>query len=409
VFDLNASVLLRHLAYQTLASIDGLKLQLAEREKTEAALREINETLEQRVQAETRERLQIWNNSQDLLVIAGLDGKYLSVNPAWTEVLGWSEVNLLGTSSEWLLHPDDRERTYAELSRLAKGHKTMLFENRLRAKDGSYHWISWKAVSDDEHIYGIGRDITRRMRAHEARRELESNLAHVNRVSIIGELAPSLSHEITQPMASARNNARAAQNFLDMQPPDLGEVREALAGVVVNVDRAGDIIDSIREQMKKSPPRMERFDVNAAIDDVLVSAKGVTTRNGVSVHLRLAEGSLAVEGDRVQLQQVVLNLVLNAVEAMASVEAGVRDLMISSEKACSGVLVAVRDTGPGIDRAHRESVFEAFYTTKTNGVGMGLSICQSIIATHGGRLWAEANEPRGAVLRFTLPHADAGV
>jgi signal transduction histidine kinase len=161
--------------------------------------------------------------------------------------------------------------------------------------------------------------------------------------------------------------------------------------------------------MKKSPPRKERFDINAVIDEVIVSTRSVTIRSCVSVHPRLAEGSLAVEGDRVQLQQVVLNLILNAVEAMGSVEAGVRDLIISSEKALTGVLVAVRDTGPGIDRAYRERAFEAFYTTKTNGVGMGLSICRSIIATHGGRLWAEANEPRGAVLRFTLPHADAGV
>jgi C4-dicarboxylate-specific signal transduction histidine kinase len=164
----------------------------------------------------------------------------------------WPPVNpraLLGKSSQWLLHPDDRERTRAELDRLAKGHKTMLFENRLRAKDGSYHWISWKAVPDNEQIYGIGRDITERKRADEARRELESNLAHVNRVSIMGELASSLSHEITQPIASARNNARAAQNFLNMQPSDLREVSEALVCVVGDVDRAGDIVDRIREHI----------------------------------------------------------------------------------------------------------------------------------------------------------------
>jgi len=391
------------LSHQTLASIDGLKLQIAERALAEAVLRELNETLEQRVQAETRERLQIWNNSQDLLAIVGLDGKYLSVNPAWTEVLGWSEVELLGKSSQWLLHPDDRERTRAELDRLVNGHKTMLFENRLRAKDGSYHWISWKAVPDNEQIYGMGRDITKRKRADEARRELESSLAHVNRISMLGELASSLSHEITQPIASARNNARAAQIFLEMQPPEVGEVRQALACVIGDIDRAGDIIDRIREQMKKAPPRKEPFDLNAAINEVMILARSVIITNRVAVQTRFAKGLCAVEGDRVQLQQVVLNLILNAVEAMGSVEAGARDLLISSEEASAGVLVAVRDSGPGIDPTQIERVFEAFYTTKSGGVGMGLSICRSIIAAHGGRLWAEANQPRGAVLQFTLP------
>jgi len=219
----------------------------------------------------------------------------------------------------------------------------------------------------------------------------------------MGELAASLSHEITQPMASARNNARAAQNFLDMQPPDLSETREALACVVGDVDRAGDIIDRIREHIKKAPPRKERFDLNAAINEVIVLARSVITRNDVSIQTRLADELFPVHGDRVQLQQVVLNLILNAVEAMGSVEAGARELVISTKQDHTGVRVAVRDSGPGIDPAHLERVFEAFYTTKSSGVGMGLSICRSIIDAHGGRLWADANEPRGAVFQFILP------
>jgi signal transduction histidine kinase len=235
---------------------------------------------------------------------------------------------------------------------------------------------------------------------------MQSDFAHMNRVSMMGELAASLSHEITQPMASARNNARAAQNFLDMQPPDLSETREALACVVGDVDRAGDIIDRIREQMKKAPPRKERFDLNAAIDEVIALARSAVTRNGVSVQTRLADGLFPIQGDRVQLQQVVLDLTLNAVEAMGSVEAGTRELLISTEQNGTGVLVAVRDSGPGIDPTHLERVFEAFYTTKSSGVGMGLSICRSIISAHGGRLWVEANEPRGAIFQFTLPGSE---
>jgi signal transduction histidine kinase len=236
--------------------------------------------------------------------------------------------------------------------------------------------------------------------------QMQSDFAHMNRVSMMGELAASLSHEIAQPIASARNNARAALNFLKMQPPDLGEVREALSCVVADADRSGEIIDRIRQQIKKAPPRKERFDLNAAINEVIVLAHSVTLRNGVSVQTRLAEGLRPVLGDRVQLQQVMLNLVLNAAEAMGSVEEGARELLISSEQDQAGVLVAVRDSGPGIDPANLDRVFDTFYTTKSSGTGMGLSICRSIIHAHGGKLWAEANEPRGAVFQFTLPAAE---
>jgi signal transduction histidine kinase len=255
--------------------------------------------------------------------------------------------------------------------------------------------------------------VTERKRAQEERerlRQLEADLVHMNRVSMMGELAASLAHEITQPIASARNNARAAMNFLDQQPRDLGEVREALGCVVGDADRAGDIVDRIREHIKKAPPRTERFDLNAAINEVIVLARAAITENGVSVRTSLTDGLFPVQGDGVQVQQVILNLILNAIEAMASVDAGTRELVIGTEQTkTGGVLVAVRDSGTGIDAKHRERIFEAFYTTKSSGTGMGLSICRSIIDAHGGRLWAEANEPRGAVFQFTLPGAERDV
>ena len=202
-------------------------------------------------------------------------------------------------------------------------------------------------------------------------------------------------------------NARAALNFLDRQPPELGEVREALACVVGDADRAGEIIDRIRDHIRKAPPRKTSFDLNNAIDEVIVLGRSAITKNEVLVQTRLAEGLFPVQGDRVQLQQVILNLVLNAVEAMGAVEAGPRELLISTQQTeAHGVLVAVRDSGPGIDPKHVERVFEAFYTTKSSGVGMGLSICRSIIDAHGGRLWADANDARGAVFQFTLPNAE---
>jgi C4-dicarboxylate-specific signal transduction histidine kinase len=226
----------------------------------------------------------------------------------------------------------------------------------------------------------------------------------MNRLGIIGEQAASVVHEITQPIATARNNARAAVNFLERQPAELGEVREALDCIVADTDRAREIIDRIRDHIRKAPPRKHRFDLNEAINEVIGLARTAITGNGVSVKTRLADGSFPVQGDRVQLQQVILNLVLNAVEAMSSIEAGPRDLLIGTEQTQgNGVLVTIRDSGPGIDPENLERVFEAFYTTKTSGVGMGLSICRSIIDAHGGRLWADANEPRGAVFRFTLP------
>jgi signal transduction histidine kinase len=236
---------------------------------------------------------------------------------------------------------------------------------------------------------------------------LEADVAQMNRVNIMEELAASLALEITLPIASARNNALAALNFLDHQPPDLGEVRKALGSLVADADRAGHIIERIRDHIRKAPPRKERFDLNGAINEVMVLAQSAITENGVSVQTRLADGLFPVQGDRAQVQQILLNLVLNAVEAMGSVAAGARELSISTEQnRASGVLVAVRDSGPGIDPEHRERVFDAFYTTKSSGVGMGLSICRSIIDAHGGRLWAEANEPCGAVFQFTLPGAE---
>jgi PAS domain S-box-containing protein len=256
---------------------------------------------------------------------------------------------------------------------------------------------------------GTGTDVTAIVRAHEEHerlRQLESDLAHMNRLSVMGELTASLAHEITQPIATARNNARAATGFLDRSPPNLSEVKEALECIVADADRAGDIVDRIRDQIKKAPPRKSRFDLNEAIEEVIVLARSAITKNGVSVETRLAEGLAPIQGDRVQLQQVVLNLILNAVEAMSSVEVEARELLITTEQNQTGdVLVAVRDSGPGIDPKHVERVFEAFYTTKSGGTGMGLSICRSIIDAHGGRLWADVNEPRGAAFQFTLPSA----
>jgi len=340
-----------------------------------------------------------------------LYGQVLEANDTFLSMLQYNRGDVVSGRLRWtdLTPAEWRERDERAVAELCSTGTFQAFEKEYFRKDGSRTPVLIGGALFEEsgnEAVAFVLDLTERKRAEGAVRELESEFAHINRVSMMGELAASLSHEITQPIASARNNARAAQNFLDLQPPELGEVREALACVVGDVDRAGEIVDRIRAHMKKAPPRKERFDVNAAINEVIVLARSAIMRNGVSVQTRLTDGLFPVHGDRIELQQVVLNLILNAVEAMGSVEAGVRTLLISTEHDETGVLVAVRDSGPGIDPTHLEHVFEAFYTTKSRGMGMGLSVCRSIIGAHGGRLWAEANEPRGAVFQFILPGSE---
>jgi signal transduction histidine kinase len=239
--------------------------------------------------------------------------------------------------------------------------------------------------------------------------EARARVAEVARVTSLGVLTASIAHEVNQPIATARNNAASALRFLSRDPPDLEEVREALDCVVSDVDRAGNVIGGIRKLITKTPaPWDDCFDFNEAIREMIVLTRGEALKNSVTVQMQL-EGLPLIQGDRVQLQQVVLNLILNAVEALSSVDGARRELSIRTKRrGADEVLVAVRDSGPGIDSEHLERVFDSFYTTKPSGIGLGLSICRSIIDAHGGRLWAAANEPRGAAFQFTLPAGNQG-
>jgi C4-dicarboxylate-specific signal transduction histidine kinase len=317
------------------------------------------------------------------------------------------------------VHPDDRDRVDEEFQEASRQKRGYAVEFRILLPDGTLKFLESTGYPllavDGESVEMLGTtvDVTERRRAQqqsERLRQLEADLAHVNRLSIMGELTASLAHEILHPIATARNNARAGMRFLDLRPPDLNEVREALGLVVRDADRAKDIVGRIRDHIKKAPARKDRFDLNEAINEVIGMVQSSIDRNGVSVRTRFKDGSIPVRGDRVQLQQVVLNLILNAVEAMSSVEKGARKLSISTEEEqTGGVRVVVSDSGPGIDAAHLERIFNPFYTTKTSGIGMGLSICRSIIDAHEGRLWADDNQPHGAVFQFTLPGAQEGL
>jgi PAS domain S-box-containing protein len=340
--------------------------------------------------------------------------RYLYWSDESYRIWGFDPLQGLPTrQSMWeRIHPEDRDRVWGAIQEAVHQKRDFMAEFRLLLPDGAIKWVegtSYHVFSPKDTLAEVITttvDVTERRRAqdeHEKLRQLELDFTHMNRVNMMGELAASLSHEILHPIATARNNARAGMRFLEMNPPNLDETKEALACVVRDTDRAKDIVGRMRAHIKKAPLRKERFDLNSAINEVILLAQSVIRRNGVSVQTRLADGLLPVMGDCVQLQQVLLNLILNAAEAMGSVEKGPRELLISAEDDQTGVLVAVRDSGPGINTEHLDRVFDAFYTTKSGGTGMGLSICRSIIEAHGGKLWAEANEPRGAVFQFNLP------
>jgi len=234
--------------------------------------------------------------------------------------------------------------------------------------------------------------------------EVEMQLAHVNRVTTMGQLAASISHEVMQPISASLSNTQAALHWLSAQPPNLEEARQALGRIAQNGNRARDVIGRIGALIKKAPPRKDALDVNEAIREVIALTHGEVVKNGVSAQTQLAEGLPFVQGDRVQLQQVILNLIINAVEAMSGVSEGSRELLIGTGKdASGGVLVTVQDSGPGLNPESVDRLFDAFYTTKPSGMGMGLSICRSIVEAHGGRVWAACNAGPGATVQLTLP------
>jgi C4-dicarboxylate-specific signal transduction histidine kinase len=234
---------------------------------------------------------------------------------------------------------------------------------------------------------------------------MQMELVHINRLATIGQLTASITHEVNQPLAAARNNLTAALNFLDRTTPDLAEVREALASAVKDNDRASNVVRGIRALIQKAPTRADSVDLSEAVREVLELTRGEALKHGISVRTQLADGLPLIQGDRVQLQQVVLNLILNAVQAMGAVADRTRELMLITIRQTepNAVCLGVRDTGPGLSAETLPRLFEPFYTTKPDGMSMGLSICRSIIEAHGGRLWATRCEPRGALFQFTIP------
>ena len=250
-------------------------------------------------------------------------------------------------------------------------------------------------------------DVTARKEAEEALRQAYADLARVSRITSIGALTASLAHEINQPITAAVANANACLRWLAAETPDLEEVRAAAEAIVRNGARAAEIIGRTRRLFEKGAPQREPIEVDDVVRETVLLMGSEASRYGVSMRTFLAAGAPEIVADRVQLQQVLMNLILNAIEAMKEVE-GRREIAITSRIAGEGqIMVSVSDTGIGLPPAQSEHLFDTFFTTKAHGTGMGLSISRSIISAHGGQLWAEPNEPSGAVFRFTLPTVSA--
>jgi len=307
------------------------------------------------------------------------------------------------------IHPEDAPFVKAALEdAMRKRADYDIPEFRVCHPDGSVRFlrtIGHHTSGEMGYYVGITMDVTDRKRAEEERerlRQLEADLSHINRVNMMGELAAALAHEIKQPIAAAAANAGACLGFLNGEHPDILEAREAASGTIGCARRAAEIIDHVRSLFKKSFPQREAVDVNELIREISLLLKNDIRRNSVTVRLELAENLPEIAGDRVQLEQVLMNLMLNAIEAMHDAKG---DLTITSQSTDAGHLsISVSDTGVGIPADKINQIFDTFFTTKPQGTGMGLAISRSIVESHGGRLWATSNSGRGSTFQFTLPH-----
>jgi PAS domain S-box-containing protein len=312
------------------------------------------------------------------------------------------------------VEPDDQPAFERVLERAVRDRSGFQHEYRIRLPDGSVKQLQSLGRPDlsgsgQLELVGTVMDITVRKRTEQALRDAQVDLAHVARLTMMGELAASLAHEINQPLTAIVTNGSAGLRWLNQDNPDLDRARATLSRIVRDGARAGDVIRGLRALTKKTGPELATLDINHAIHEVLALTRSELQRHGVVLQTNLFTSDRPVIADRVQLQQVLMNLVLNGIEAMRAVANRTKVLAISSEPAePDGVLVAVADTGPGVDPATADRIFEPFFTTKAHGMGMGLSICRSIIKAHGGQLWASPNLPCGTVFRFTVPRVSSG-
>jgi len=339
----------------------------------------------------------------------GTDGLCDYFSKPWLDFTGRTMEQEVGTGWTEGVHPDDVQGCFDRFLAAFHARKPFGMDYRLRRADGEYRWVDESGIpryttgGEFAGYIGCNIDITDRKRAEEERerlRQLEASLAHINRVSMMGELAASLAHEIKQPIAAAVMNAQACVQWLRRDVPDVSEACEAAAGILKNANRAVDILDRVRSLYTRDTAHRELVDLNEIVREMIVLLRDKADRSSVSIRTALDPELPRITADRVQLQQVMMNLMLNGIEAMKDT---IGELVVRSRRADGQSLISVSDSGIGIAADRADRIFEAFFTTKPEGTGMGLSISRKIVESHGGRLWASANRERGATFQFVLP------
>ncbi|HMJ84433.1 MAG TPA: PAS domain S-box protein, partial [Vicinamibacterales bacterium] len=371
-------------------------LDLTERKRAEEALRHSEEQWRD-----------VFENNPTMYFMVDAAGMVLAVNPFGAEMLGYRVDELVGQPVLGVCHESDREAVQGQIARcLRQLGRASSWDTRKVRKDGTVLWVreTAKAVprANGPIVLIAGEDMTGQRRAADALRQAQADLAHVSRVTTLGEMAASIAHEVDQPLSGVVINANACLRFLTSASPNLDEVRDGLQAIARDARRAGDVIARIRFLARQTTIEKQPLDIDDVIREVVALAEGEAHRTRARLRTELAGDLPRVLGDPVQLQQVVLNLLLNGLDAMHAVM-GPRELVIRTQREASdGVRVAVQDSGSGIDPQLADRVFDAFYTTKSSGMGMGLSISRSIVEQHGGRLWAEPNDGPGTTFQFTL-------
>jgi PAS domain S-box-containing protein len=383
---------------------------------TEAAMSLENLHLYSDLQERDTKTRRIIDSALDAVLSMDGRGKVTEWNAQAEQMFGWKRDEAAGRTLSELLIPEQYRNAHDRgLRHFLNTGEGPLLNRRIEItalhRDGTEFPVEVSIapyqIDGTWEFSGFVRDITDKKLAEAStrrHREMEMELAHANRVATMGQMSASITHEVNQPIGAAVTNAHAALRWLGATPPNMDEVRQALSRIVLNGNRATDVLSRIRSFIKKTPPRKESLDVNELLLEVVALLRSEAKSNKVAVQMNLADGLPAVHADRVQMQQVLLNLIINAIEAMSASDASSRRLLISSAKSESNeISVEVQDSGPGLPPASLEQIFQAFYTTKPTGLGMGLSICRSIVGAHGGALRATAGHPTGAIFTFTLP------
>jgi PAS domain S-box-containing protein len=357
----------------------------------------------------------VFETIPDIVSIIGRDYRYRRVNPAHERFWRVPAREIIGMHAGDVVGREAFERfAKPHLDRCFAGEEVG-FTDWIETPSGRRYWSATYSPMQLEtdrvqSALVLGRDLTDHMLASERLRDAQAELAHANRVATVGQLTASIAHEVNQPVGALVTNAQAALRLLRAVPPDLDPALLALDDIIKDGRRVSEVIDRVRALVKKKPTQIDALDINEVVRETIALARGEFLRNGISMETDLASHLSPILGDRVQLQQVIINLVRNAVEAMSNVEDGTRDLRIATGKAREdAILLTIRDSGPILRSEFLDRFFEPFYSTKANGMGIGLSICRSIVEAHGGRIRAIGNASRGATLHITLPTSRDGL